>query len=90
MWCRRQGRSSCRRASAKPFSRSRTLRSGPTTSCATKAYKLAYALSLCDLETTDEEFKFDLELIDSLRLTQDEATALADEVHDVFGSNEES
>ncbi len=54
------------------------------------AYKLAYALSLCDLETTDEEFEFDLQLIDSLKLTQDEASALADEVHDVFGSVEET
>lgn len=54
------------------------------------AYKLAYALSLCDLETTDEEFEFDLQLIDSLKLTQDEASTLADEVHDVFGSVEET
>jgi len=54
------------------------------------AYKLAYALALCDLETTDEEFEFDLQLIDSLKLTQDEASALADEVHDVFGSVGES
>lgn len=54
------------------------------------AYKLAYALSLCDLETADEEFEFDLQLIDSLKLTQDEASALADEVHDAFGSEDEA
>ncbi|MDB4992802.1 MAG: hypothetical protein JWM74_234 [Myxococcaceae bacterium] len=48
------------------------------------AYKVAYALALCDLETSDEEFEFDLQLIDSLELTREEADTLADEVMAVF------
>ncbi len=48
------------------------------------AYKVAYALALCDLETSDEEFEFDLQLIDALALTTEEADALEDEVLDAF------
>jgi hypothetical protein len=44
------------------------------------AYKIAYALALCDLETTDDEFEFDLQLVDALGLTTDRASQLADEV----------
>jgi hypothetical protein len=44
------------------------------------AYKIAYALALCDLETTDEEFEFDLQLVDALGLSSDRASELADEV----------
>lgn len=50
------------------------------------AYKVAYALALCDLDTSDPEFEFDLQLIDSLGLTQDEAGALADEVLQAFAA----
>ena len=49
------------------------------------AYKVAYALALCDLETTDEEFEFDLQLVDSLGLSHDQAGELADEVVSAFG-----
>lgn len=48
------------------------------------AYKVAYALALCDLETSDEEFEFDLQLIDALALKTEEADALEDEVLDAF------
>lgn len=48
------------------------------------AYKVAYALALCDLETSDKEFEFDLQLIDSLELSRDQADTLADEVMAVF------
>lgn len=48
------------------------------------AYKVAYALALCDLDTSDEEFEFDLQLIDSLGLSHAEAKGLADEVMQVF------
>ena len=48
------------------------------------AYQVAYALALCDLETSDEEFEFDLQLIDALALTTEEADALEDEVLDAF------
>ena len=52
------------------------------------AYKVAYALALCDLETTDEEFEFDLQLVDSLGLSHDQAGELADEVVAAFGGME--
>lgn len=48
------------------------------------AYKIAYALALCDLETTDDEFEFDLQLVDALGLTSDRAADLADEVVTLF------
>ncbi|MEO7112864.1 MAG: hypothetical protein ABI183_20645 [Polyangiaceae bacterium] len=44
------------------------------------AYKLAYALALCDLETTDDEFEFDLQLVDALGINSDRAGELADDV----------
>lgn len=52
------------------------------------AYKVAYALALCDLDTSDPEFEFDLQLIDSLDLSQEQADAFADEVLQVFNSHE--
>jgi hypothetical protein len=48
------------------------------------AYRVAFALALCDLETGDAEFEFDLQLIDSLGLAHEEAESLADEVMLVF------
>ncbi len=51
-------------------------------------YKVAYALALCDLETSDEEFEFDLDLIDALELPQERAEELADEVMRVFNGSE--
>jgi hypothetical protein len=48
------------------------------------SYKLAYALSLCDLESSGEEFEFDLTLIDALELTNEEAQSLALEVETAF------
>jgi hypothetical protein len=48
------------------------------------AYKVAYALSLCDLEASDEEFEFDLTLIDALELSNEEAQRLALEVEEAF------
>lgn len=50
------------------------------------AYKVAYALALCDLETSDEEFEFDLQLVDALGLSADQAGELADEVVTSFGA----
>lgn len=46
----------------------------------TLAYRVAYGLAVCDLDTSDEEFEFDLQLIDALELTADQASALAEEV----------
>lgn len=48
------------------------------------AYRVAYALAMCDLDTSDEEFEFDLNLIDALDLTSDQAAQLADEVQRVL------
>lgn len=48
------------------------------------AYKVAYALALCDLDTSDEEFEFDLQLVDALDLSQDDVGALEDEVLAAF------
>ena len=45
------------------------------------AYKVACALALVDRHQQDREFELDLSLIAALGLTQDEADALADEVH---------
>jgi len=44
------------------------------------AYRVAYALAVCDLEAPDEEFEFDLQLIDALELSADQANTLAGEV----------
>jgi hypothetical protein len=48
------------------------------------AYKIAYALSLVDLDASDQEFEFDLQLIEGLELDQDQAEALAAEVQELF------
>jgi hypothetical protein len=50
------------------------------------AYKAAYGLSLCDLDTSDEEFEFDLDLIDALELSNEDAQRFADEVNDAFSA----
>jgi hypothetical protein len=44
------------------------------------AYKAAYAVALSDLASSDEEFEFDLQLIDALELPQSEADRMAEEV----------
>ncbi len=44
------------------------------------AYKAAYAVAQADLAAADEEFEFDLQLIDALGLSQDAADELAGEV----------
>jgi tellurite resistance protein len=44
------------------------------------AYKAAYALASSDDESSDEEFEFDLQLIDALGLDQSEVDALVHEL----------
>ncbi len=44
------------------------------------AYRVAYALSLADRDAADQEFEFDLQLIDALGLTQADADGYAAEV----------
>lgn len=50
------------------------------------AYRIAYVLAMCDLDSSDEEFEFDLQLIDALELTADQAQRLAKEVQEVLQS----
>ncbi|HEY1957904.1 MAG TPA: hypothetical protein VGH28_19925 [Polyangiaceae bacterium] len=53
------------------------------------AYKVAYAMGVADLDTSDEEFELDLQLVDALDLTTDRAEALADEVMSVLNPEED-
>lgn len=48
------------------------------------AYKVAYALAMADLAAPDEEFEFDLELIDALAIPQESVDALTSEVVSVL------
>lgn len=45
-----------------------------------RAYKLAYAMSLSDLDTNDDEFLFEDELREALGIAEERAEALIDEV----------
>jgi tellurite resistance protein len=45
------------------------------------AYKVAFAMSLCDLETNDHEAEYDEELIEAFGLSEERADALAGEVY---------
>jgi len=44
------------------------------------AYKVAYAMGLADMDSSDEEFELDLQLQDALEITNERAEALSDEV----------
>lgn len=44
------------------------------------AYKMAYTLALADLASSDQEFEFDLQLIDALGLEQETVDRLTEEV----------
>lgn len=48
------------------------------------AYKVSYALGLADMDSSDAEFEFDLQLVEALDLESDRAEALADEVMGVL------
>ncbi len=48
------------------------------------AYKVAYALGLADMDSSDEEFELDLQLVDALELSNDRSEELANEVLAVF------
>ncbi len=53
------------------------------------AYKVAYAMSLCDLETGDEADELDDLLIEALGLSDEDADALAGEVYEALDDGEE-
>jgi len=44
------------------------------------AYKVAHAIALADMDSADEEFEFDLQLIDALELSTEMAESLVAEV----------
>lgn len=50
----------------------------------TLAYRVAYALSTCDLDAADEEFEFDLQLIDALELSDEQVQLLQAEVNAII------
>jgi tellurite resistance protein len=52
------------------------------------AYKVAYAMTLCDLETGEEESEFEEELIVALELSDERADALAGEVYEALDEEE--
>jgi hypothetical protein len=48
------------------------------------AYKVATAIAMADLASTDAEFEFDIDLLDALHLANDVADRLAGEVHEAL------
>ncbi len=52
------------------------------------AYKVAYAMGLADMESSDEEFELDLQLVDALELSNERTEELAGEVMDVLNPPE--
>ena len=44
------------------------------------AYKVAYAIGLADMDSSDEEFELDLQLVDALELSNERTEELAGEV----------
>ncbi len=52
------------------------------------AYKVAYAMGLADMDSSDEEFELDLQLQDAMEIANDRAETLADEVMAVLNPPE--
>jgi tellurite resistance protein len=53
------------------------------------AYKVAFAMSLADLEASTDEEELDQELVIALGLTEDKVAELADQVYEVLGADDE-
>jgi hypothetical protein len=64
--------------------RLRYLASKMSTEARERAYRVAYAMGLADMDSSDEEFELDLQLVDALELTSDRAEELADEVRETL------
>ncbi len=58
----------------------RELAKGLTVEARAIAYKVAHAISLADMDSSDEEFEFDLQLIDALELSTETAESLVSDV----------
>ncbi len=52
------------------------------------AYKVAFAMGLADMDSSDEEFELDLQLQDALEISNERAEDLADEVMAVLNPEE--
>jgi len=53
------------------------------------AYKVAFAMALCDLADNDEEDDFDDALVQALRLSEEKADELAAQVYEAIGGEDE-
>jgi len=53
------------------------------------AYKIAFALGLADMDSSDEEFEFDLQLVDALEFPSERAEELSDDVMAVLNGGGE-
>ena len=52
------------------------------------AYRVACLMAMCDLDAADREFEFDLDLIATLGLTQEEADAIVEDLNAVMAPSE--
>jgi hypothetical protein len=64
--------------------RLRALAAKMSTASRELAYRVAYAMGLADMDSSDEEFELDLQLVDALELTSERAETLADEVREAL------
>jgi hypothetical protein len=69
--------------------RLRVLAKGLSPAARELAYKVAYALGLADMDSSDEEFEFDLQLVDALELPTERAEELGDDVMAVLNGGGE-
>ncbi len=68
--------------------RLRALATKMSTAARELAYKVAYAMGLADMDSSDEEFELDLQLQDALEISNERAEGLADEVMAVLNPEE--
>lgn len=54
------------------------------------AYKVAYAMSMADMDASDEEFELDLQLVDALEISNERAEDLQGEVMTALNPDEAS
>lgn len=52
------------------------------------AYRVACLMAMCDLDAADREFEFDLDLIATLGLTQEEADTIVEDLNVVMAPSE--
>ena len=69
--------------------RLRVLAKGMSPAARELGYKVAYALGLADMDSSDEEFEFDLQLVDALELPTERAEELGDDVMAVLNGGGE-